>query len=162
MTCQECELLLADGEAGGSAEDHLRLCADCRALQEELAANALALESLRDDELPGTKMPLWPSMSRPAAARFAGAWMSAAAAAALFALIAHQVSQWKPIVETIPRPRVVTETVTVQPEETPRPASKLPMRRKPVAAPRGAPPEQPLLVKMLTPDPDVVVYWLVD
>ncbi len=158
MTCQECELLLADGEAGGSAEDHLLVCAECRALEKELAANALALGALRDDELPGMRMP----ERRPAVARFAGTWMSAAAAAALFALIAHQVAQWKPIVETTPRPRLVTETLTVRPEEPPRPVSKLPVRRKPVAAPRGVPAVEPLLVKMLTPDPDVVVYWLVD
>jgi hypothetical protein len=154
MTCQECELLLADGEAGASVEDHLRGCAECRALEKELAANVLALGALRDVELPGVRVP--------ERRQFAGAWMSAAAAAALFLLIAHQVSEWRPIVETTPRPRVVTETVTVRPEEPPRPASKLPVRPKPVAAPRDALPVEPLLVKMLTPDPDVVVYWLVD
>src|SRR5271166_2340405 len=103
MKCQECELLLAEGEFGGRVEDHLRVCAECRALLEELRANALALNSLRDDELPRVKTL---AALRPTALP----WMSAAAAAALLVLIAHQVSQWKPIVETVPRPRVLTET----------------------------------------------------
>ena len=52
--------------------------------------------------------------------------------------------------------------MTVTAELPPAPAPKLPVRRKPEPARRSAPLEQPLLVKMLTPDPDVVVYWLVD
>ena len=89
--------------------------------------------------------------------------MSLVAAGALIVLIAHQASQWRPIVETTPRPRVVTDDVTVRPEEPARPAPMLPVRRKPIhVATRDAPSAEPLLVKMLTPDPDVVVYWLVD
>jgi hypothetical protein len=153
MKCQECELLLAGREVDASVEEHLRVCAECRAFQQELGANTLALSSFRDDELPGVKMP----ERQPAVP-----WMSAAAAAALLVLIAHQVSQWRTIVETQPRPRVATETLTVRAEAPAVPASKLPVRRKPASAVRSSPVEQPLLVKMLTPDPDVVVYWLVD
>jgi hypothetical protein len=150
MTCQECELWLAGGEMDISVEDHLRGCAGCRALQGELRANALVLRSFRDDEL---------QVVRTLERRPAVPWMSAVAAAALLVLIAHQVSQWRPIVETLPRPRVATDITTVTAE--PPAAPKLPVLRKPEPA-RSSPVEEPLLVKMLTPDPDVVVYWLVD
>jgi hypothetical protein len=149
MKCQECELLLADGQADASTEDHLRGCATCRALLEELRANALALSSLRDDELPKVKV-----MKR----RPALPWIAAAAAAVLLALIAHQASQRRPIVETPTQPRQATAPVTgpirVTAKLAPEPAPKLLVRHPP--------PQQPLLVKMLTPDPDVVVYWIVD
>jgi hypothetical protein len=154
MNCRECELLLADTELGGQSdalvEDHVRGCAACRALQEELRANALALSSLRDDELPRVKV-----MKR----RPALPWIAAAAAAVLLALSAHQV-------DTHPQPRQVaapvTGPVTVTAKLPAEPAPKLAVHHRPKPAPRGAPLEQPLLVKMLTPDPDVVVYWLVD
>ncbi len=158
MKCQECELLLAGGEMEGSVEEHLLGCAGCRAFREDLRANTVALNSLRDDELPAVRTPeRTPAISRPVMP-----WMSAAAAAALLVLIAHQASQWRPIVETPPRPRVATEAVTVTAEPTPGPASKLPVLRKAERAVRSPPSEEPVLVKMLTPDPDVVVYWLVD
>jgi hypothetical protein len=151
MTCQECELLLADGPADASVEDHLRGCAACRAIEEELRANALALSSMRDDELPGVTMP----KRRPVLP-----WIAAAAAAVLLALIAHQGLQ-RQSRHTQPVPARVT--VTAKPPVASEQAPRLLVRqRKPKRASRSAPLEQPLLVKMLTPDPDVVVYWLVD
>jgi hypothetical protein len=149
MKCEECELLLAGGEAEASVEDHLRGCAECRRLRDELRENALALSSLRDDELPRVTTPKRRPVLR---------WIAAAAAAAvLLALIAHQTSQRRPVVETTLRPRQVTAPVTVTAEPAIKPAER--RKRKPT---RGAQPQQPLLVKMLTPDPDVVVYWIVD
>jgi hypothetical protein len=152
MTCQECELLLADADA--SVEDHLRGCVKCRALQEELRENALALSSLRDEELPKVKTPKRrPVLPRPVP------WLAAAAAAVLLALIAHQSSRRRP-----PPPQQLTAPVTVTAQLAPAPAFKPTVRRKPKTAPRSAALalKEPLLVKMLTPDPDVVVYWLVD
>ena len=155
MTCEEAELLLAGGDADASVEDHLRGCANCRALQEELSANALALNSLRDAELPGLKM----RKRRPALP-----WIAAAAAAALLVLIAHQTSQRKPVVEAAlhARQAAAPEAVTVTVNPLPKPAPKVYVRRKPKPVRRSTPPAEPLLVKMLTSDPDVVVYWIVD
>jgi len=53
MTCQDCEIyLLAQGEISREVEEHLHHCAECPALSQDLRANALALESLRNEELP--------------------------------------------------------------------------------------------------------------
>lgn len=155
MTCEEAELLLAGGHADASVENHLRFCANCRALEEEMAANALALHSLRDAELPGLKL----RKRQPARP-----WIAAAAAAALLVLIAHQASERRPVVVASLHPR--TETTPASVTETvkafPKPAPKIYVRRKPKSVPRSTPPAEPLLVKMLTSDPDVVVYWVVD
>jgi hypothetical protein len=154
MNCRECELLLADAEGNALAEDHLRGCATCRALQEDLRANALALSSLRDDELPRVTMP----ERRPAVARPIP-WIAAAAAAVLLALIARQgLQRQSPHPAAVPTP----VTVTAKLPATSEPAAKPVLRRKPAPARRSAQEGQPLLVKMLTPDPDVVVYWIVD
>jgi hypothetical protein len=112
----------------------------------------LALSSLRQDELPRVRMP----ERRPAIP-----WIAAVAAGLLIALIAYQVSQRKPVAETHPQPRQLAAPATVElpPEPVPKVAVR---RREPKPSRRGAPVEQPLLVKMLTPDPDVVVYWIVD
>ena len=131
-----------------SVADHLTGCVTCRAIQEELHANALALNSFRDEELPSVRIaerrPILP-------------WLAAAAAAVLLVLIAHQGFQ-----QPSPHPQPVTAPVTVTAKLPPAPTLKPPLRRKPKPARRSAQPEQPLLVKMLTPDPDVVVYWIVD
>ncbi len=149
MTCQECELLLADREAEASADDHLRGCAECRAFQDDLRANALALSSLRDDELPRVKT----SKRRPA-----HAWIAAAAAAILLGLVLHR----SPHPQQVTAPVTGPIKVTAQLVREPAPAVKPAVRHKRKPARREVHPEQPLLVKMLTPDPDVVVYWLVD
>jgi hypothetical protein len=151
MTCQECELFLADGEVT-SVEDHLRGCAECRTLQKELRANALALSALRDDELPRVTT----SVRRPALP-----WIAAAAAAVLLALSARHQEATHPQHRQLTAPGIRPVTVTAKLAADPAP--QLPVRRhKRKPARREGQPEQPLLVKMLTPDPDVVVYWLVD
>ncbi len=126
MTCQDCEIYLAQGEISGEVEEHLHQCAECCALSQDLRANALALESLRNEELPrlAVKIPrrrqvyLWRSLYP---------WAAAAALFAL-ALLAPRTPPLRPAPS-----RVVNEP---------------------------APP--PLKIKMLTPDPNVVIYWLID
>jgi hypothetical protein len=44
MTCQECEIKLGMGE---DAAGHLASCAECRALDEDLRLNAVALREMR-------------------------------------------------------------------------------------------------------------------
>ena len=142
MTCAECELLLAGGgEMDAAALEHLCECAECRALQQEFAGNAQALAAMREVTLPAR-----PKRSIP--------WLSIAAAAAIAAIVSLQMWQFKP---TPPRPlRLQAErpdevTVAIK---APPPAI--------LTQARQAKAKQPLKIKMLTDDPDVVIYWLVD
>lgn len=131
MTCAECELRLADGDTGGATEAHLRECAACLAFQADLRENGLALEALRQEDLPALKI------SRPPRAF---PWMSAAAAAVALAIVVPAIWQATRPIEPDPVRAKLPDEVTVS------------------ASLRT----EPLTVKMLTPDPDVVIYWLID
>ncbi len=127
MKCEDCELLLAQGEAAAAVEEHLSACAGCRAIAEELRANAAVLEALRDEELPRIEVKL-------PRTRSVYPWAVAAAAAALV------------IGSLLPRP-----APPMPPPPPPEPPAA-------TTVPRA----QPLKIKMLTPDPEVVIYWIVD
>jgi hypothetical protein len=135
MTCAECELRLADGEADSAVEEHLHECTACRSFQEDLRENGLALEALREEELPRRRI------SRPARV-FPPVfpWMSAAAAAVILAIVL---------------PGIWLATRPIEPDPV---RAKLPDEVTVTASLKT----EPLMVKMLTPDPDVVIYWLID
>jgi hypothetical protein len=153
MTCRECELWLADGAAPGDAvenhlmEEHLKVCAACRAMQADMRENALALAAFRDEALPARPQP-GPRSKR------SFPWISAAAAAAVLVAMGIQAWQWKtvpdrPLLLKADRPQEMTVEVKPSP---PPPVARV---RRPKAA-------EPLKIKMLTDDPDVVIYWLID
>jgi hypothetical protein len=125
MTCEVCELLLAQDEASPEAQAHVAGCPDCR---------SLAMRIRRGH-------PWWK-------------WSSPAAA-----LILTSTAAWFASRPAKP-PQIVSVDVNVTgivqgDKVTPVP-SKIPETLTPVAY------AEPLTVKMLTPDPDVVIYWLVD
>jgi hypothetical protein len=161
MTCQECELLLAREERNRAVELHLAECSECRVLAEEMEANAEALRSLRDEEMPVLVV---------RARRPVRRWAWAAAAAAAVVILAATVSLRER--ETPPPPSRIGKT-SPPPIEFPQPPpgfARIPAAPspKPVRTPRPKPvehaplKEEPLVVKMLTPDPDVVIYWLIE
>lgn len=131
MNCQDCELLLAEGESTAQLQEHLRECRDCRTLAEDLSANALALESLRNEDLPRMAI-------RTPRRRLNYVWIAAAAAAVL--LLALPAPETRPPVRPV-APEPPREQVAQEP------------------LPQGA---GQMTIKMLTPDPSVVIYWLVD
>jgi hypothetical protein len=156
MTCQECELALAEDVSAPGVEAHLRDCPDCRALAADLRQNAEALQSMRFDPVPAQLR-----------LRRGQGWIWAAAAAVvlaagLAALRLHPVPQEAAKVELpAPNPRVSGQV------HAPVPAPVLPVARARKPPRRVSPAqikarEEPLLVQFLTPDPDIVIYWLVE
>ena len=162
MTCQECELALS---LDRNADEHLAVCASCRALVEELRANSTAFESFADDSMPGVRFRVISKMR----ARRALHWSLALAAAAAVALAILVPAR-------NPRSTPAPEIASLHREPVGRasePAQRLPGRRNPTTEQRrmgtrradveARPTEpQPLKVKMFTDDPDVVIYWLVE
>ena len=150
MTCQECELRLGAGEA---AEEHLAVCPSCRALAEELRANAAAFESLAEDPLPAVRHRVTAQNHRRRLVRWA-----LAAAAILIAIVAIPWNRQQPAPVQVTRVPV---------ESAPQPSradlAGIPERSRKKRVARPAPAVRPgagtLTVKMLTPDPDVVIYW---
>ena len=161
MTCQECELRLAEGEFGAAVEDHLLECAECRALAAELRENTIALRAMREDELRFEAAPLKRRHRAPM-------WVAAAAAALVLLTLGLPRHRWEvplpppPVVAGVPAPTpVVAAAAPVATAVTRKRAHRAATVRERVA-PKPAQPEETFMVKMLTPDPDVVVYWIVE
>jgi hypothetical protein len=109
MTCAECGAIEGLGD-----------CAECRALADELWANAEALSALRRDVLPPV------DFRRPKRAPGVSNWSLVGIATVAAAVVLSLVGLYR-----VPR--------------------HTPVRMS-----------EPLKIKMLTPDPNVVIYWLVD
>jgi hypothetical protein len=154
MTCQECELLLAQDATNPEVEAHVAECPGCRSLAAELQANANAMRALGEDPMPATPIQLRPAYPW-------WKWTSAAAALMITAGAAWWISRPpKPpqivsvdvkVTGIVPKAEVPYVKAEIPVTLTPARVSVVPVANT-----------EPLLVKMLTPDPDVVIYWLVD
>lgn len=134
MTCQECEFKLGMGE---DVREHLAVCAECRLLAREMRLNAVALRGMR------------------VRSRSSWVWVWAAAAAVVVMAIGLGVRKEKKAGES---PALPIERAAVVEDFTAGHGPAPQVKKKHRA---GRRPEQPLKVKMLTSDPDVVIYWIV-
>lgn len=147
MTCAECELLLAQDEIVPEVEEHVSGCSSCRSLATELQANAHAMRALGAEHVSAPPMRVRPSYPW-------WKWTSAAAA-----LIVTFGAAW--FVSRPPKPpQIVSIDVNVTgvvPATVPVEKAAIPQTIASTVAYT-----EPLRVKMLTPDPDVVIYWLIE
>jgi hypothetical protein len=154
MTCEQCELLLAQEEIGPEVEAHVAGCAGCRSLAAELQANAHAMRALGAEV-----MPVAPMGIRPGFPWWSPWWKWSSFAAAVVLTLAGAWWASRP-----PKPpQIVSVDVKVTgivPREVAPIPAKIPEKLTPAVVPVAN--TEPLRVKMLTPDPDVVIYWLVD
>jgi len=160
MTCQECRIELFEDTPGRDALVHVGECEACRELAREIQANAEALAALRGEELVARPF-VHPRRPKP------WIWGLAAAAALVLGIGLPRLFRTEVVVEP-----EVTPPVEVAQEEPAPPAPETPKRTqvvlrakarpRPAVAPPVEEPTQPLMVKMLTSDPDVVIYWLID
>ena len=164
MTCREFEPLIAlyadlDAADARRVDDHLTDCGQCRQLLEDLQANQAALRDLASEPVDAELVATVRSrvMTRVGEQRrVVWPWVAGLAAAA--ALVASLMAPPRKAVEQ-PRPaprRVVIAEQTIEPPPVPIP--------KRMVKRRATKPKQrePLVVKMLTDDPDIVIIWLVD
>jgi hypothetical protein len=192
MTCQECELALAGEErisvVDERVEAHMAGCAGCREFAVELRENSEALQAFAMETLPGLKvsaqeLPGVGSVGQHG--RQYVAWWAAIAAV----LVLGFVSSWvmlRPRLARLSAPPVLsfkTPSAQMASAESIKqgvaqailsPAGfetvPAPVRRHIARRPQHAPREaleinnEPriLQVKMLTDDPDVVIYWQIE
>ncbi len=166
MSCDKFERLIAldaggdlTPEEGVRVQAHLETCAPCRELARALSESQAALRSLAEDDLDDRALAAWGTRFRrpePAAPR---RWRWAWAAAAAMALLAAPLllRQAPPV----PPPPVPIASLA------PPPVDLLPQRQKPPRRhvrhrPQPAVSSEPLLVKLETSDPNVVIYWIVE
>ena len=145
MTCSEWQVQIFDGELDRDAVVHLTGCDDCRGLDREVRLNASALAAMREEVIPVRRARRWPWLVAAAAVLIAGIGLSyrSAPVVAPPQVASIQLPSTAPV---LPEPVVIAKPVPVR-------------RSRPV---KPAQPAEPLLVKFLTDDPDVVVYWLID
>ncbi|MBZ5633885.1 MAG: hypothetical protein LAO55_12250 [Acidobacteriia bacterium] len=153
MNCEECELLLAQNDVSSQVDAHVAGCPNCRALAAELQANAHALRALGEEMMPPLTVP----------ERGIPWWKWTSAAAAL--IITAGAAWWAS--RPVKPPQIVSVDVKVTGIVAQAKVQPIPSVIPETLTPRIVPAVQvaqtePLRVKMLTPDPDVVIYWLVD
>jgi hypothetical protein len=181
MTCREYEPLIAlyvEGDLSDrDLERHLAECPDCRellgdfrasqaALKELVAVDAAFLSAVRSGvlaKIESRRRMTWPWVAAfaAAAALIVAVLMAPQKPARIARLpvpavgIAKVDSGADPLVRGRPpgRPSVIAQ-VARRTRRT-RPGGRLRTRR-------SAPPSEPLVVKMLTDDPNIVIIWLVD
>ena len=134
---------------------HLEICAGCRQFAEEMRESqawwkSLKLEAAPESILtevrwrkPGRKIP-WPFLR----------WAPLAVTAGLFLAMLAEVISRRP--ELAP-PKLEIAVANAIPPATPAARASASVRKR-----RHAPKPEPLLVKLVTDDPEVVIYWLVD
>ena len=141
MTCQECELLLAGEDRNANVDQHLSTCVACREFELDLRANSETLHAFASEPMPKIAMPKpvqWPYVAA-----------AIAIAAVLILMLAIPKKQQEP---PAPIARITAPAmVAVQPV--------IHHARK-----RVIHHEEPriLQVKMLTDDPNVVIYWQIE
>jgi predicted anti-sigma-YlaC factor YlaD len=161
MTCAERErelALYAGGElSNGDLEGHLDRCARCREYVDGMRS-LLGDLSLGD---PPALPPIATAVMRRIRRRrygWAALAASAAAASVLIAAIVGMVS--RPVATMsyalpMPAPPAVTVVQRAVPE-----AKRRLVRQ--VARPKPVPPAESVVVKLVTDDPNVIIYWITD
>ena len=145
MTCHDCELALAGDQFTGAVAEHVRTCHSCSEFSEDLHANAEAFHSMAVEEIPivlgrNVGQPVLPAVIRTVAA---AALALAAAVAIVFLIPAEQ--------------KLEPPHYTLVPMKFEIPS--IPPARRAPKQPRAT---HPLMVKLLTDDPNVVIYWQID
>jgi len=149
MTCQECELGLGDDRMTAAIAGHLRACPACSQLFEDLKANAEAFQSMSAEPMPSVNVKM--KVGRPVWPAAIGTFALAAAAAVAIMFIAPTHEEKLPPVHYALAPMKF---------EIPPMRAAVPLHRAVARKPTTA--TQQLMVKMLTDDPNVVIYWQID
>jgi hypothetical protein len=179
MACSRYEPMIAlyvEGDLStAEIEEHLRLCPGCRRFADELRDTQRLLRGLREEEAPVEALAevrnrvLEQVASRRPSWLFAFRWWHGLGAGATAAVLGGMLFP-RPAAPPSPRLPPFHPPAPALSGAGPRPAATSQVARTkagraqgaPPAAARGAAPREPLLVKMFTDDPDVVIYWLID
>lgn len=172
MNCPDWEeriALFAQGdlpsEELAEAERHWADCAACREFAGELQQSLAALRNAHEQPIAevhfkAVRARVLDQIEQPRRPARRWAWIGGLAAAAAVVLL---VTTLQP--RPVPPPQVtlalppVPDTPVLLPEPLAAPAT--PKRRAPVRRVRKpSPPEAPLMVKLITDDPNVVIYWI--
>jgi anti-sigma factor RsiW len=161
MDCREVEIRLVhalDGENALAVDEHLERCESCRDFYAELLADRDALQSLASADVSDELVQqLQRRVMQQIPRKRRGLWWLPVGAVAAAVLLT--VTLWPR--ETVVAPPSVIAASVKPPEiawQKSKPQSA--HKSKPVIRERRR--EQPLWVKLETPDPNVIIYWMVE
>lgn len=172
MNCEQWEMSIALAVEGDLPEAeaaelrlHLETCAGCRQFAAEMKASQEALHSLAEESLPflAVRQRVMAQVA-PRRRPMGRLWGLAAVAAVIVVMLGVRFAGR----QEVPAPPPVRVAVAPPRIDVPPAAPVPPVRQvvrpvrhvnRPAPVPAAT---EPLVVKMLTPDPDVVIYWLVD
>lgn len=170
MNCPDWEeriALAAQGdlppEQAAEAARHLSGCAACREFAEGVRQSIAALyaaheQPIAEAHLAAVRARVLQKIDRPPRPALRWAWIGGLALAAVFLVIALQPRRVPPPQVTLALPPVPETPVLLPSPSTPRPQPRRPAPVRRARKPR--PPQEPLMVKLITDDPNVVIYWI--
>jgi hypothetical protein len=186
MNCRECQERITLDAVSAEIERHLETCAGCREFRAGLY-EVLALLAETHQQAPGESQlaAVRERVRRRISAgrrRWVPVWAGGLAAAiVLLALWVGQRHERPLVSVTRSEPQVPSEPRPSGSGPLPKPATPIPKRaRKPPVTPPPAeprvrseprplgsgplqtPPAEPLTVKLITDDPNVVIYWIIN
>jgi hypothetical protein len=134
---------------------HLEICVGCRQFAEEMRESQAWWKSLKLEAPPESVVAevRWPKPGRTIPWPFLR-WAPLAVTAGLFLAMLADVVLRRP---DLAPPKLEIATVNAIPPTVPVARVIAPVRKRP-----RAPKPEPFLVKLVTDDPEVVIYWLVD
>lgn len=170
MNCPDWEPRIAlhaqgDLRAEEAAETarHLASCAPCREFADGVRQSLAMLRAAHDQPIPeahlaAVRARVLQHVEQPRRPSFRWAWIGGLAAAAVLVVLAVHSRRVPPPQVTLALPPV-PQTPVVLPAPVARPS---PHKR---SAPsylsrKPRPPQKPLMVKLITDDPNVVIYWI--
>jgi len=159
MNCQECELMLALDERSAELDAHLVGCPGCSELATEMAANSDALREMNAEPMPQVRSMVLAEIRAQESRRrvMRWGWALAAAAAVVVVFGVARKDRAKP---DVGRP-FQTAAALPRAEQKAEPVQRT-VAKRPVEARRRPGMVAPLRVKMLTSDPNIVIYWIVE
>jgi anti-sigma factor RsiW len=164
MNCVEWEREIASESESAELEEHLAVCASCREFAREIEANRGAIRELAIDlsAYSAVRRGVLAGIQAERRRRAWRTWSAAAAACVAIFTVSMLVARFNTVAPPAP---VAFAKAAPKIEWTPTPRrTRPPIRHAHGAEVAHAVPakQEPLVVKMLTNDPDVIIVWLVD
>jgi hypothetical protein len=160
MNCSEWEREIASDVESDGLQDHLKVCPNCRAFAREIEENRAALQSLAVDgaSLDAVRSGVLAEIRSQRGRSRRWTWF--AAAAACLAIVCAPLVLTRFRNPAPPRAVEFAKTPHVESWTVSRPVRRAVRVRHNRPAMVAA--KEPLVVKMLTNDPDVIIVWLID
>lgn len=160
MKCSEWEVQIAGEMESGTLQAHLRDCARCRQFAAEIAANREALGTFAVDPsaLSVVRDRVMAELRKPR--RASARWIWPAAVAACLAILCGSLAWFRFSVPAPPKLVIALAQPPQYPLIVGARRQRLVHRRRQSTVERAR--TEPLVIKMLTDDPDVVIIWIAD